>query len=31
MTETEKLYLWCGLATGVALMEFIWLIHELNR
>lgn len=31
MTETEKLYLWCGLASGFSVIEFIWLIHELNR
>lgn len=26
MSETEGLYLWAGCATGVALVEMLWLI-----
>lgn len=30
MTETEKLYLWAGLATGIALSEFFAVLVLLN-
>jgi len=30
MTETEALYLWAGFATGVALVEFFWLLTSLT-
>lgn len=30
MTETEKLYLWAGLATGIALSELIALMYILR-
>jgi hypothetical protein len=29
MTETEKLYLLLGLAAGVAVVEFFWLMTAL--
>jgi hypothetical protein len=28
MTETEALYLWAGFATGVAVIEFFWLLAQ---
>lgn len=30
MTETEKLYLWAGFATGIALSELIALMYILG-
>lgn len=29
MTDTEGLYLWAGVATGVAFVEFFWLLTKL--
>lgn len=31
MSETEKLYLLCGLAVGIATVEFFWLMVELAK
>lgn len=31
MSETEKLYLLCGLSIGIAMVEFLWLLTELAR